>query len=127
VRHGHFGRIRTGGIARQSDFHVLHIADASVAHQFASAMKLLPRALLRSDLEDPPRRFHRIGHVPAFGNGQRGGLLQVHILAGAHRVHGQHGVLVIGRGNHHGVDVFVGQQLVIVAISLDAVVFAGVA
>src|ERR1017187_4622895 len=125
-RHRHFRGLRSRGIARQTYLHVLHFPYASVSHQLASPVKLLPRTLLRPDLKNPLGRSHRVAHVPALGNRQRSRFLQVHILARAHRVHGQNCVLVVRRRDHHGIHVLIREEFPIVAISSDAVVWFAV-
>ncbi len=58
----------------------------------------------------------------AFGDGERSGLLQVDVFAGAHGVDADERVPVIGRADDDGVDVFVGEQLVVIAVAGNAVV-----
>ncbi len=52
-----------------------------------------------------PIAFDRVRHPAPLGDGERGGLLQIDVLARAHGIDGEPGVLVIGRGDQHRVDV----------------------
>ena len=63
-----------------------------------------------------------VAERPPFGNRERRRLLEVDVLAGLDGVDGDDRVLVIGRADDDGVDVAVGQQLAIVAVSRHAVV-----
>ena len=101
---------------------MLDFADASVANEFAGAIELLPRALLRADLQDLLGGRDLIAHVTAFGDRQGRGLLQVDVFLRAHCVDGEDGVLMVGRADDDGVDVFVGEEFAIVVVAGDAVV-----
>src|SRR5437879_386691 len=77
---GHRSGIAAGGISRQSDFDMLDLADAAVANEFAGAIELLPRALLRADLQDLSGGCDAITHAAPFGDRQRRRLLQVAVF-----------------------------------------------
>ena len=109
-------------IAGQADFDALQVADAAVADQFGGIAELHGGALLAADLEDAAGGLDGVGERAAFGDGQRRGLLQVDVLAGADGVDGDERVPVVGGADDDGVDVLVGEELVIVGVAGDAVV-----
>src|SRR5581483_5189753 len=105
------------GITGKADLHALQVADTAVAHQLGRITELDGRTLLAADLEDASRGLHGIAQGATLRDGERGGLLQVHVFAGAHRVNADERVPVVRRADHDSVDIFVGQQLVIVGIA----------
>ena len=116
-RHRHLLRITSCRITRQADLHPLHLADPPVAYQLARPGKLLPRPLLRADLQNLLGRVDVRHHRPPLNDRQRSRLLQVNVLTRAHRRNGQPCMLVVGRRNHHSIDVFGRQQLTIVVVA----------
>ncbi len=108
---------------------MLQPADPAVADQLAGTVELRPGvlpALLRADLENPSGLLHFVRHAPPLGDGERGGLLEIDMLARLHRMDGERRVLVVGRGDQHRVDVLRGQQLAIIGMAARARIgFAG--
>jgi hypothetical protein len=122
VRRGRGSLVAARGIAGQADFNALQVADASVAHQFCRVPKLDGRSLLAADLQNAPRGLHRVAERAPFSDGERCGLLQVNILACANGVNADERVPVIGGADDDRVNVFAGEQLVIICVARDAVV-----
>ena len=85
-------------------------------------IELRPRPLLVADLEDAARLVDLVAERPTLRNRQRGGLLQVDVLARADGVDRDQGVPVIGRADDDGVDILVGEQVTVVAQPGDAVI-----
>jgi hypothetical protein len=73
-------------------------------------------ALLRADLHDLAVLGQRVEDAPAFLRLVSQRLFNVNVLAGRHGVDRHRHVPVIGRGDEHGVHVFVAQELVIIAV-----------
>jgi len=115
-RHRHRLRPSAARIAGQPDLDGGDLAEAPVAHQLAGAVKLRRGALLRAEQKDAPVPADRVAEEPPLGDGQRGGLLHVHVLARERRFHGGLAVPVVGRRDGHRVDVLAGKQLVIVLV-----------
>ena len=122
VRSLHRCLVTAGWIARQTHLHSLQVTDAAVADQFRSIAKLCRRALLAADLQNAPGGLNRIAQYAALRNRQRSRLLQVHVLAGPHRIHADLRVPVVRRAHHHGVDIRFRQQIVIVRIPYNTVI-----
>ena len=60
---------------------------------------------MRADLDDPVVLPRGLDHRPPLGDRHRQGLLDVHVLAGLARLDHLDRVPVVGRGDHHRVDV----------------------
>src|SRR5689334_6591502 len=99
---------------------MLEITDSSVPYQLASAMELLPRPLLRANLQNTISRPNSIAEIPSFGNSERSGLLEVNVFPGSHRIHCHDCMLVVRRGDDHRIYVFVPQQLMVIGIASDS-------
>ena len=119
-RHG--GLVAAGRVAGEADFNAFQRADAAVADELRCVSELDGGALLAADLEDAAGGLDSIGHGAAFGDGERSGLLQVDVFAGANGIDGDERVPVVGRADEDGVDVFVCKQVVIVGVACDAIV-----
>ena len=86
-------------------------AELAAAHQFHRFLKMRGRPLHGPGLHHAivfARGFH---HLRSLFDGGRNRLLDVHVLAGFARFDGHVGVPVIGRGDAHCVNRFVGQNL----------------
>src|SRR5262249_1033731 len=104
------------------DLHGLELADASVADELGRVAELGRGTLLAADLEDPSAAVDGVAQHPPLGDGQRGRLLEVDVLAGLHGVDRDPHVPVVGGADHHRVDVLVREQLPVVGVPGDAVV-----
>ena len=126
LRNRHDGLLLARRIAGKTHLHGLQLTDATVAHELRRVSKLRRRALLASDLKDTSRSVHGVAERTPFRNRQRGGLLQIEVLARFDRIDRDERVPVIWRADDDGVHVLVRQQLAIVRICRHAVVrFAG--
>ena len=72
------------------------------------APRAFERVALRAHLRRHARRGRRLRHLPHFPDAARERLLAVHVLAELHRGDRHDGVVVIGRGDEHRVDVLLG-------------------
>ena len=86
----------------------------------ASSRGLAMIAQLRGDTGLP----RRLGHQPGFMDRPGERLLAIDVFAQLERGHGDDGMRMVGRGHHHRVDLFFGQQFAIVAIGAAASVLA---
>ena len=120
-RHRHHRFVPARRIAGKADVDRFQFADAAVPDQFCGIPELRRRALLAANLKNAPGCVDRVAQLPSLGDGQRGGLLQVHVLAGAHGGYCDQRVPVIRRADDDGVDVAIGEQLAVVAVRPDAV------
>ena len=75
---------------------------------------VIPAALLRAGLHDLLRRFDGLDHLRAFGDGVRDRLLDVDVLAGGDGVERDGLVPVIGRADHHRVDLAIVEDAAVV-------------
>ena len=75
-------------------------------------------------LEHDPAPLQRVAHQLGLGQRSRESLFAVDVLACLHGVEHHLAMPVVGRGDHHGVDVHVGQQLAIVDVGLHRRVLA---
>ena len=135
---GHPGQLAGGGgggdgihvVAAHIDLQLVDLAQFPFAGQVGRMDEFLAGALLGAHLQDAVVLAHGLHQLLSLIDGEGGGLLQVDILAGLAGGDGHHGVLVVGRGDDHGVDVRTGQQVLVVlihihlhlALSLGAVV-----
>ena len=99
-------------------------ADVSVAHQFRGAMESLERTELAVDPEDALPLRHDFDEAAAFADVSRDRLLQRDVLAGVQGRERHRHVPMVGRRDHHRVDVAPRQQLAEVAVGLTAAVAA---
>src|SRR6266542_1688482 len=66
--------------------------------------------------------MHGVAQRAPLGDGERGGLLQVDVLACLDRRYGDGCMPMIRRADHHGVDILAGEELAVVAVPGYAVV-----
>ena len=98
----------------------VHLTERTRIHHFLGFEKQLRTAALLAALHDPFGAADRGDHVEAFVDRVRHRLLDVHILAGFHRVDGHPGVPVIGRRDDHRIERLILQHLPVVAVLLRA-------
>jgi hypothetical protein len=67
------------------------------------------RPAMQANLRDAARLLGSLYHLTAFMNGETQRLFNIHILASAAGVDHLQGMPVIGRGDHHGVDIVLAQ------------------
>jgi hypothetical protein len=77
----------------------------------------LRTAALDADLHNALRFGGHLNHPAPFGHGERKRLFDIDVLAGAAGVDHHEGVPVVGRGDGHGVDVTVLEQLPVVLVA----------
>ncbi len=73
---------------------------------------------MRADLDHTLRAPCRFHHSATFENGEGNRFLDIDILARCARVNGLDRVPVIGRGNHHGVDILALKYLAEIGIGV---------
>jgi hypothetical protein len=98
----------------------VQFADHPVADQLGRLVKMSGGPELAIHPEHPLLLRHQPGQHPAFLNVARDRFLERHILARAHRGQGHRHVPVVGRGDHHRIDVRPRQQLAEVAVARAA-------
>jgi hypothetical protein len=84
----------------------------------------LPRLVAK--LEDNLARLQRVTHELRLGQGTGESLLTVDVFSGSHRMPYHLAMPMIWRGDHHGIDVRVGEQIPVVRVSLYLRVTAAV-
>ena len=101
VRHGNRLQ-RTAAVAsRRPDFHPLQIANVAIQNQFHAALQNLLAPLLGAVLENPLVFAASLKHGSILVQSVAQGLLQVDVLAGAHRRQTNGHMPVIRRRHHH--------------------------
>jgi hypothetical protein len=81
------------------------LAETAAGHDLARLLEVRPASLLHAGLHHALRFGDRLQQRFAFLDAMRDRLLDVHVLARAHRVDGHGDVPVIGRADHHRVDI----------------------
>ncbi len=99
------GKRTAGLVLAQHDRHLAELANASLAHQFASRAQVMIAALPRAHLHDAAGFLDHLAKQLAFVDRERQRLFAVHVLAGAAGVDQHPRMPVIGRANHHHVNV----------------------
>ena len=105
-----------------------HLAEQAVGDRLLGLPEVIHRGVLAADLEHAAGRFHHLGDLLRLLDRVGHRLFEVDVLAVAQRLHRVGVMPVIGRGNHHDVDVGPGADLAIVVVDgplVDAGGFAG--
>ena len=105
------------------DDDLFDFANAPVPHQFARLAELVRGTLHRARLEYTVILARRLHHFTGLMDGQGERLLAIDILARFARRDGYEGVPVIGRRNHHGIDVLACQQFAKLLVGRAALEF----
>jgi hypothetical protein len=66
-----------------------------------------------------------LGDLARLEHGIGEGFFAIDVFAAVERGQGDDGVGVVGRGDHHGIDIFLGQQLAVIAVGLAGAILAG--
>ena len=122
LRHRHLRLVVARRVAGQADVHRLQLADAAVADELGRVAELRRRTLLAADLEDAAAALDGVAERAALGDRERGGLLQVDVLAGLDGRDRRQRVPVVGRADHDGVHVLAREQVAVVAVGPHALV-----
>ena len=123
--HGHFGLDVARRVFGQTDEDFLDLSDAAVANQLAGQAELYVGALLTAQLQDSASPLHDVGHLAAFGDGERRRLLQIDVLAGERGFHGGLRVPVVRRADADGVDALIGEHILVIGVSGNLFVLTG--
>ena len=123
---GSSGKSHGTGGRTDAHAHRLQLADAAIADILDRLPELAVEfaPLLAAGLKDDLIGSHRLDDLPTLGNRVRQRLLAVDVLLGLGRQHAAQSVPVVGRGDHHGVDVVAGQKLAEIAVNVAALVLA---
>ena len=103
----------------------LDLPDPAVVDQFGHPVEIRLRAEFAVHAKHPARLANGPDQPLALGNRPRDGLFQRDVLARLRRLDRQRHVPMVGRADHHRVDVFAAQHFAIVAVRLAAAVRAG--
>ena len=113
------GRSHDHRRAADADADRLHLADAAVADDLdglaEASAELAP--LLAADLENDRILGDGVHDLPPFGNAVRQRLLAIDVLPGVGRQDAGDRMPMVRRGDHHGVDLLVGEQFAEVGVS----------
>ena len=93
------------GAGGQAHDHVLKLADAAVADQFASEAEIAIAALLTADLQNALVLAHGFHEAFALVNAERQRFFRIDILAGLDREQVHHGMPMVGRAGDNDVNV----------------------
>ena len=118
-RHRHGRLFVPRGIPREPDLDLFQLPYAAVSHELAGPVELGPGGgapLLAPLLEDAPGPVHRVAHLAPLADGQRGRFLKVDVLAGQGRVHGGPGMPMVGGGDDHRIDAWIGQHFPVILV-----------
>ena len=93
-----------------------HLAETAGEDLLARLREVLPTALLQPDLHHALGIAHGGDQPRAFLDGVGDRLLAVDVFAGAHRRDGDGHVPMVGRADHHGVDILTVENLAVVEV-----------
>ena len=86
----------------------------------AASLIRFPGAPVGAHLYDALGALGRFHHFAAFDDGQAERLLDIDILTGVAGIDEHRGMPVVGRGDDHGVDVFVFEELLVLFVPVSA-------
>ena len=98
----------------------MNLAEIALADEFLGRAIVTPATLLGAHLHHAVVLTGHLGHPLALVDKERHRLLDVDVLAGRAGHHRLQGVPMVGRGDHHGLDVLVIEHFAKVAIGLRA-------
>ena len=98
----------------------MNLAEIALPDKLLGRSIVTPAALLGAHLHHAVVLAGHLGHPLAFVDEERHWFFDVDVFASRAGHHGHHGVPMVGRGDHHGLDVLVIQHFAEVAIRLRA-------
>ena len=115
--------VRLGAVAHVG-LHQRYLAQTSLANNIGRMDELSHRTLHAAHLKYTVVLTHGLHQLLTLIDRERQGLLKIYVLARTARGDGDDGMLVVGRGDNHGVDILTGQNLLVADIHVEFVLDA---